>query len=105
MFMGRREHHARRLRAGQQALGQLQAVQARHLDVEEDNLGRQLVDQAQRLDAVGGTAGDLQFGPGERQLPGQVVEQVRFVVGDQGTEGDGITSVKGSSRRAVTPPC
>jgi hypothetical protein len=106
------EHHARRpactCRVAGEALGQLQAIQAGHLDVEEGDVGRQFVDQAQRIEAIGGAPGDAQFGPDSSQLAGQVVEQVRFVVGNQGADGFdggtvGLGSI-GSSRREVTPP-
>ncbi|HBF49580.1 MAG TPA: hypothetical protein DDX04_03490, partial [Massilia sp.] len=57
----------------------------------------------QRLDAVGG-AGHAQFGPGLGQLRSEVIQQMRFVVGDQGAGGvDGVTFVSGSSRREVKP--
>jgi hypothetical protein len=87
---------------------QVEAVQARHLDVEEQDVGRQLVHEAQRLDAVAGAADDAQFRPGGGQLFFEVGQQVRFVVGKQGADGvDDGTSVKryaGRIRREVTPP-
>jgi hypothetical protein len=93
-----REHDARRRLLVDEAGGEIEAVQARHLDIEEQNVRRQLVDEAQRLDAVAGAAGDAQFRPGERQLLFEVGQQVRFVVGKQGTDGiDGGTSVGDSA--------
>jgi hypothetical protein len=63
-----------------------------------------LVDQAQRFQPIRGAPDDAQFGPGQRQLSVQVVEQVGFVVGDQGAGMvDGGTVCKGSSRREVRP--
>ena len=37
---------------GLDRLGELEAVHARHLDVEQDDVGRLLVQQLQRVDAV-----------------------------------------------------
>jgi hypothetical protein len=76
-----------------EAGGQVEAVQARHLDVEEEDVGRQLVHEAQRLDAVAGAADDAQLRPRDRQLFFEISQQMRFVVGQQGADGfDGGTS-------------
>jgi hypothetical protein len=83
----RREHDARRLAFVREARGEIEAVQARHLDVEEDDVGRQFVHEAQRLDAVGGAPHDAQVGPGAGQLFFQIGQQMRFVVGKQGADG------------------
>jgi hypothetical protein len=83
-----------------QAARQFEAVQAGHLDVEEDHVGRQFVDQAQGLDAVRRAADDLQFRPGDGELLFEIGQQVRFVVGEQGS---GHAGSRGSSRREVTP--
>jgi hypothetical protein len=77
-----REHHARR---GLPRTGgaPVRAVQAGHLDVEEDHVGRQFVDQAQGFDAVG--ARPITFSSGQAgELLFEVGEQMRFVVGEQG---------------------
>jgi hypothetical protein len=90
-----REHDARRLVVVHEAGGEVEAVQAGHLDVEEDDVGRQFVDEAQRLDAVAGVADDAQRRPGGGQLFFEIGQQVRFVVGKQGADGiDGGTSIK-----------
>jgi hypothetical protein len=104
----RREHDARRALLVDEAGGQVEAVQAGHLDVEEHDVRRQFVDQAQRFDAVAGAPDDAQVGPGRRQLFFEVGQQVGFVVGEQGADGiDGGTSINvytGRIRREVTPP-
>ena len=54
---------------------------------------------------------DLQPGPGDGELLGEVADEVRFVVGDQGG-GHGVQQVvvgvggrgQGSDSRAITPP-
>jgi hypothetical protein len=104
----RREHDPWRARVVRQPGREVEAVQAGHLDVEEQDVGRQLVDEPQRLDAVAGAARDAQIRPRERQLFFEIGQQVRFVVGKQGADGvDDGTSVKryaGRIRREVTPP-
>jgi hypothetical protein len=103
-----REHDARRTLLVDQAGGEIEAVQAGHLDVEEDDVGRQFVDETQRFDAVAGASDDAQFRPGERQLFVEVGQQMRFVVGKQGADGvdDGTSAglYTGRIRREVTPP-
>jgi hypothetical protein len=89
----RREHEPWRALVVRQPGGEVEAVQAGHLDVEEQHVGRQLVDEAQRLDAVAGPSHDAQIRPCERQLFLEVGQQVGFVVGKQGADGiDGGTS-------------
>jgi hypothetical protein len=104
----RREHDARRILFIDEAGREIEAVQARHLDVEEEDIGRQLVHETQRLDAVAGAADDAQVRPRDRQLFFEVGQQVRFVVGKQGADGvDDGTLMKryaGRIRRDVTPP-
>jgi hypothetical protein len=91
----RREHDARRLVVVHEARGEVEAGQAGHLDVEEDDVGREFVDEAQRLDAVAGAPDDAQIGPGGGQLFFKIGQQVRFVVGKQGADGiDGGTSME-----------
>jgi hypothetical protein len=103
-----REHDARRILLIDETGREIEAVQAGHLDVEEQDVGRQLVHEAQRFDAVAGAADDAQFRPCDRQLFFEIGQQVRFVVGKQGADGvDDGTSVKryaGRIRREVTPP-
>jgi hypothetical protein len=66
------------------------------MDVEEDDVRRQFVDEAQRLDAVAGPSHDAQVGPRGGQLFFEIGQQVRFVVGEQGADGfDGGTSING----------
>ena len=104
LVVGRDENDVRRLAIFGQPLGQAQPGQAGHLDIEEDDVGRELVDQAQRIEAVGGLGDDAQLGPGACQLGLQVVQQLRFVVGDQGAGlVDGRFPVSGSRIRSVMP--
>ena len=51
------------MRGGGQPRRQVEPGQAGHLDVEEDDVGREFVDQAQRVEAVGGLGDDAQLGP------------------------------------------
>jgi hypothetical protein len=78
-----------------EARREVEAGEAGHLDVEEQHVRRQFVDETQRLDAVAGAPDDTQVRPGAGQLLFQVSQQMRFVVGKQGTDGfDGDTSSK-----------
>jgi hypothetical protein len=98
------EHDVRCLRIAAQSLGKREAGQARHLDVEEHDVGRQFIDQAQGIEPVGSLADDAQCRPGERKLRLQVSAQMGFVVGDQGPwVVDGSVSFSGSIRRTVMP--
>ena len=56
------EHDVRTVLAGRQPRRHVEPRHAGHLDVEEDDVGRQLVDQAQGVDAVGGLVDDAQSG-------------------------------------------
>jgi hypothetical protein len=51
MIVGSHQHNVRAALARRQARRHVQAAQARHLDVEEHDVGRELVDQVQGLDA------------------------------------------------------
>ena len=59
-----------------------QPGRARHLDVEEHHVGAMLVEQAQRLHAVGRLADDRQFRPELAELFDKLVAQCRFVFSD-----------------------
>ena len=63
-------------------LHHLEAVQLRHLDVEEDQLGVELADRLDRLEAVGAFADDLDVGVVSQVFAQQRARQV-FVVHDQ----------------------
>ena len=65
--------------------GHLEAVQARHLDVQEDDVGSRRSICGERLDAVAGLADHLD----RAELPEQVAQLVPrglFVVDDQGSQ-------------------
>mmetsp|Transcript_53828 Transcript_53828/g.149367 ORF Transcript_53828/g.149367 Transcript_53828/m.149367 type:complete len:254 (+) Transcript_53828:886-1647(+) len=76
------------------ALGHFEAGQARHLDVEEGQVGLQGRDGLGGLDAVGGRADDLQLRPGLGELGLQILHEMGFVVGDQGG-GHGVFAGRG----------
>ncbi len=98
------EHDMWRPGVAGQPFGQAKAGQARHLNIEEDHVGRKLADQAQRVQAIGSLGHDAQFRPDDGQLRLKVLEQVGFVVGDQGPGMvDGSFSFRGSIRRTVMP--
>jgi hypothetical protein len=69
--------------------GRLDAVHARHADVEEDQVGMVLLDQLDRLGAVLRLADDLELGPDLGQAGAQLFAQQPLVVGDHGSGGDG----------------
>jgi hypothetical protein len=84
------------------ALGHLEARQARHLDVEEGEVGLEGSDLLGRLDAVAGDRDDLERRPGLREQLAQVCREVRLVVGDE-RRGRAAHDATGSERRARTP--
>lgn len=55
-----------------------------HLDVEEEDVGPVLVQQAQRLQAVGSLADDAELGPEPAELLDQFAAQCGLVLGDDG---------------------
>ena len=67
--------------------GGLDAVHARHADVEEHEVGMVLLDQLDRLGAVLRLADDLELGPDLGQAGAQLLAQQPLVVGDHGGGG------------------
>ncbi len=65
-------------------LRDFEAGHARHLDVEEQDVGRVLVERAQRLDAVLGLGADGELRPQLRERLAELVAQHRLVFGDHG---------------------
>ena len=66
------------------------AGEAGHADVEEDEVGPVLVDQRHRLGAVLRLGDDLQLGPGLGESRAQLLAHQAFVVGDDGGDGRGV---------------
>jgi hypothetical protein len=58
--------------------------QARHVHVEEADVGAVRFEQPDRVATIAGLRDDRQLGPGLRQLPREGIAQQRFVVGDEG---------------------
>src|SRR2546430_11778592 len=61
----------------------LQASQARHAYIEEENVRIMLLDESQGFRTVCRNAGDLQLGPSRREFFGQVGREPRLVIGNQ----------------------
>jgi hypothetical protein len=84
LVVRRDEHGQRHLRRGQ-GLQELEAVDTRHLHVEEHDVGLMLGDREERLASVAGLADDLDVGmarePERQTAPGE-----GFVVNDQRTQ-------------------
>ena len=80
LLVGGDEHD---LRAPRDRARRLDAVQAGHVHVEEDDLRQVGVEELDRLAAVARLGDHLQLGPQARQLAAQALAQQRFVVGDQ----------------------
>ena len=94
----------RRLAVLAQLFGQGQAIQTRHLDVQKDDIGRQFVGQAQRIESIRRARDDFRFRPRGGQLRLQVFEQMRFVVRNQDAWlVDGGGAFKGSIILTVMP--
>ena len=86
--MGRDEHDARwvqGLAALCQRVGDLQAVQARHVDVQESHVRTQRNDLPQGFDTICDLGHDVQVGPGHLKMFAQDLAQQRLVIGDQGS--------------------
>jgi hypothetical protein len=82
LVVRRHEDHQRRIGQRRQLGGIGQAVLARHLNVEQHQVGRTLHLHHARLGGAGGQPGHLPVGViGERQL--QIAARQRLVVNDQ----------------------
>ena len=66
----------------------LDAGEAGHADVEEDDVGAVLVDQLHRLQPVARLGHDLQLGPDLGQARAQLLAHQAFVVGQHGARCD-----------------
>jgi hypothetical protein len=60
----------------------LEPVLARHLDVEEGDVGSRVLDRLQRFRAIGGLGADLELGPQRRELLAKLVPQNWLVFSD-----------------------
>ena len=96
LVVGGDEHE---VRAAADAVRRLDARQARHVHVEEADVGLQRLELLDRLAAVARLRDHLQLGPGLRELARQRLAQQRLVVGDQ--RGRARPVMPGSARREV----
>ena len=86
-------------RIGADPTGGLDAGEARHLDVHEDDVGTQLGGQGDRADAVLGQADDAHAGLGLKE-GGQRGAQEGLVLGDEDPDGGARSLVDTAGRRA-----
>jgi len=99
---GREDQHlGRRVGAGEQAPGGFQAVQNRHADVHQDEVGRKLSYLGERVAAVVGLADDVEVGLGLEDHPQPAADQC-FVVDDQDAD-HGVMCGRGSRARTIYP--
>src|SRR2546422_9321770 len=65
--------------------GYLETGKPRHLDVEEQHVGRMRFDLAQRGDAVAGLRDDVELRPERAEQLRELLAQQRLVLGNDGT--------------------
>ena len=78
---------------------------AGHLDVEKQDVRAPLIEQAQRLHAIGRLADDLDLGPELSELLDQLVAQRGFVLGDDGGRCGHAVAVGTRIVSCVVSPC
>ena len=87
-----REEHDRRHALRRPPPDHLEAVDLRHLDVEEDHVGLQRVERREHLAAVAAFADDGEVGKRGEQLPHAAARR-RLVVGDEDGDERAIATV------------
>src|SRR2546426_11123589 len=82
LVVGRHEHD---MAAAACLPGYFETGKPRHLDVEEQHVGRMCFELAQRRDAVAGLRDDFKLRPERAEQLRELLAQQRLVLGDDGT--------------------